>query len=89
MEETNIMNINDCIRIMKNNVKDKIAQNYLSVLDECVDEYGTYGLAVQLTYVMCNVSSWKGEQAKEVKAFVKKWAKEKIGELNAKSIKVG
>lgn len=89
MEETNIMNINECIIIMKNNVKDKIAQNYLSVLDDCIEEFGTYGLAVQLSYVMCNVSTWKGNQAKEVKAFVRKWTKERIGEKNAKSIAMG
>ena len=83
------INIDEAIKIMKSNVKDPIAQGYLSVLDECIELDGTYGLAFQLNYVMCNVSSWKGKQAKEVKKIIRKWIKEKLGEHNAKSISMG
>lgn len=72
------MNINDAIKIMKMEVTDSIAQHYLKSIEESIEEFGTYGLAVQLSYVMCNVSKWRNGQAKEVKAFVRKWIKEKI-----------
>lgn len=62
---------------MKTEVKNEIAIGYLNALEECIDDYGTRGLAVQLNYVLCNVHSWKGPQAREVKAFIKKWIMEK------------
>ena len=78
MEETNSMNINEAIKIMKKEVKSDMAQYYLKAIEDCIEEDGTHGLAVQLSYVMCNLMTWKGEQAKEVKKFVKSWIKEKV-----------
>jgi len=80
------MNINGAIRIMKAEVKDEIAIAYLNSLEECIDDYGTRGMVVQLNYVLCNLSSWRGPQAREVKAFVKTWIMEK---RNAESITMG
>jgi hypothetical protein len=80
------INIDEAIKIMKSNVKDPIAQGYLSVLDECIELDGTYGLAFQLNYVMCNVSSWKGKQAKEIKKVIRKWIKEKLNNVKYNSI---
>ena len=71
------MNINAAILIMKSEVKNEIALGYLNTLDECIDSYGTRGLAVQLDYVLCNLHSWRGPQARYIKEFVKKWIKEK------------
>jgi hypothetical protein len=73
------MNINDAIKIMKFSVKNEIAKAYLETLEYSIDDHGTHGLVNQLNYIMCNVSSWKGSQAKEVKTFVKDWIKEKNG----------
>ena len=70
------MNINEAIFIMRHEVQDKNARAYLEDIDESVSEYGTIGLATQLNYVMCNLATWKGQTAREVKAFVKTWVKE-------------
>jgi hypothetical protein len=80
------ISIDEAIKIMKANVKDPIAQGYLSVLDECIEIDGTYGLAFQLNYVMCNVSSWKGKQAQVVKKVIRKWIKEKLKNVKHNSI---
>ena len=72
------MDINQAIKIMKMEVTDSIAQHYLQSIEDSIEFSGTYGLAVQLSYIMCNVSRWRSGQAKEVKAFVRKWIKEKI-----------
>lgn len=72
------MNLNTAIHIMKNKVKDPYAQAYLKVLDESIEDGGTVGLAKQLNYVLVNLNSWRGLEAKEVKTFVKNWVKEKL-----------
>ena len=74
------MNINDCIRIMKERVEDPHAKNYLSNISESIDYAGSDGLRVQLMYVLNNCTKWKGEEAREVKKFVRKWIKEKKNE---------
>jgi hypothetical protein len=81
MEEKR-MNLNQAIHIMKTSVTDKYAQAYLAVLDEAIDEDGSEGLAKQLSYVISNLSNWKGKEAKEVKAFVKNWIERKLDECN-------
>lgn len=68
------MNINDCIRIMKDKVKDPYAQTYLQAIPDSIDEGGSEGLRVQMLYVLNNCRTWRGEEAREVKAFVRKWA---------------
>lgn len=73
-----IENINECIRIMKESVDDKYCQSYINELPECI-EYGTDGLIMQLSYILANLSQWKGPSAKEVKTFIRKWIKDKSG----------
>lgn len=70
------MNINECIKIMKEKVTDAFAQSYLDAIPQSIDEYGKKGLRVQLLYILENCRSWKGEQAREVKKFVRKWIKD-------------
>lgn len=77
MEKTNLT-LKESIRIMKQEVKDPYALQYLNSLEEAIDDRGSYGLAVQLSYVMVNLRSWRGTQAREVKDFIKKWIKEKV-----------
>jgi len=76
------MNINDAIKIMKSKVKDQYALQYLKSLPRVIDEGGMSGLCVQLKYIMENTRSWRGDEAKEIKAFVRKWIKEKEKSLN-------
>jgi hypothetical protein len=71
------MSINDCIRLLKDNVKNKYAQAYLQNLPDAIDQGGTSGLCVQLLYVLDNAKDWKGDDAKKVKAAVRKWVKER------------
>lgn len=70
------MNINECIKIMKSEVKDAYAQSYLDAIPQSIEEYGKEGLRVQLLYVLENCRSWKGEQAREIKKFARKWIKD-------------
>lgn len=72
------MDINKAIQLMKENVKNEYAQGYLASLEDAI-EGGTEGLAVQLMYVLENTRGWRGETAREVKAFVRNWIKEKTG----------
>jgi hypothetical protein len=71
------MNINLAIKIMKKEVTDRNAIAYINALEESINEYGTKGLIVQLNYILFNLSSWKGENAREVKKFINSWVKEK------------
>jgi hypothetical protein len=71
------MNINTAIKIMKEKVSDSYAQGYLNKIPEAIEKDGTKGLCVQLTYIMENVKMWRGDEAREIKAFVKEWVKEK------------
>lgn len=74
---SNALNLNDCIQIMKDNVKNKYAQQYLDTIESAIDTDGTEGLKVQLLYILENSKGWRGEQAREVKKFIKKWIKTK------------
>jgi hypothetical protein len=71
------MTINDAIKIMKSEVKDKYALGYLNNLPRVIDEGGAKGLCVQMKYILENLKTWRGETAKETKAFIKQWIKER------------
>jgi hypothetical protein len=62
---------------MKKEVTNKYAQAYLTSLDDVVEKDGMHGLLVQIKYIKENLKSWRGETAKEVKAFLTKWIEEK------------
>jgi hypothetical protein len=55
--------------------KDPYAQTYLQALPRSYEEYGEYGVGVQLLYCLNNMSTWRGETARETKKIFKKWAK--------------
>jgi hypothetical protein len=78
------MNINDAIKIMKDEVTDVYAQAYLNALPIVIEDDGMRGMCIQLKYVLENVKSWNGSNAAEVKKFVKSWIKAKET-INAKS----
>ncbi len=71
------MNLKQSISIMRKEVKNKYAQAYLVSLDDIIEKDGMHGLLVQIKYIKENLKSWRGETAKEVKAFLTKWIAEK------------
>jgi hypothetical protein len=70
------MDINNAISIMNEKVKNQYARCYLAEISGAIEQGGTYGLKIQLAYVLENSSTWKGEEAREVKKFVKQWIKD-------------
>lgn len=71
------MNINQAIKSLKENCKNKYAQAYLEALPQAIDDAGTDGLCVQLLYVLENAKDWKGDEAKKTKLFIRNWIKKK------------
>jgi hypothetical protein len=76
------MNINDAIKVMKEKVTDMYAQEYLKNIPRAIDEGGLNGLCIQMKYVMENTKTWRGDEAKEIKEFVKTWIDEKSNKPN-------
>lgn len=70
------MNINEAIKIAKREVKDKAALIYLNAIPTAIEDCGSDGLESQLLYAICNMSTWRGETARQVKAVINKWLKE-------------
>ena len=71
-----IKTIDQAIKIAKAEVKDPFAQTYLNAIPDAIEIYCAEGFLSQVAYVFANTSSWRGENARQVKAFVKKWLKE-------------
>jgi hypothetical protein len=81
-----IRNIDHAIQIAKDEIDAQIragkglgslpyAMTYLHAIDDAIAIGGTHGMSVQLLYAMSNMSGWKGETARAVKAFMKVWIK--------------
>ena len=51
------------------------AQTYLRALPQSAQEYGAKGVVVQLLYALSNMSTWRGETARAVKATLKAFCK--------------
>lgn len=71
------LTIDTAIQIAQREVKDPYAQTYLRAMPRAIEEGGEEGFEVQVVYAFANTSSWRGETAREVKAFVKSWLKSK------------
>lgn len=76
------MNINEAIKIMKEKVKDKYALQYLNTIPKVIDEGGMKGLCIQMKYVLENSKTWRGEEAREIKEFIRNWIMEKGNDLD-------
>jgi hypothetical protein len=72
-----MMDLNTAISIMKVEIKNKYAQAYLTDISGAIENGGTYGLKIQLEYVLSNASNWRGSQATEVKSYIRQWIKDK------------
>ena len=71
------MNIDQAIKIAKQECKDPYAQAYLKAIPESIELGGSDAFQVQLLYAQCNMASWRGEQAREVKKVIRAYLKEK------------
>jgi hypothetical protein len=71
------MNVNEAIALAKKEAKDPYAQAYLKNIPESIEEFGSHGFNVQLLYVMSNLGTWKGENARNAKAVMKTYLKSK------------
>lgn len=71
------MTINDCIILLKKNVKNKYAQAYLNEIADAIENGGTEGLCIQLNYILANSKKWTGEEATQTKKFIRDWIKKK------------
>ena len=58
----------DCVRL---NHKNAYARAYCEAARQSYDEYGEEGLKTQILYILNNCSSWRGEQARAIKAELK------------------
>lgn len=67
---------------MKEKIPNEYAQEYLKNIHEAIDQGGTKGLCIQLNYILENAKGWRGEEAKEIKKFVKEWVEFKLKEVN-------
>jgi hypothetical protein len=77
MENMNIKKIDQAIAIAKCKVKDVSAQTYLQAIPRAIEEYGSDGFETQILYALANMASWRGEEARDVKAFMRQWLKTK------------
>ena len=72
-----IKNINEAIKIAKTEVKDPYALAYLEKIPEAIEEFGSHGFEVQMMYALNNMSSWRGENARNAKIVIKDFLKSK------------
>ena len=79
MEEIKDRELEKHIQIAIDQCKNDYARTYLSHAIEAWLRYGKQGLSVQLLYALNNMNSWRGEQARETKAFFKAKIKELDG----------
>jgi len=77
------MTIDEAIAIMKSEIKDPYAKSYLDALPDAVEFGGNHidytakeALEVQLRYVLCNTATWRGENARVCKKFLRDWLKQ-------------
>ena len=74
------MNLNEAIAIAKKECKNPYAQTYLRAIPEAIEFGGQVstakdGLRVQLLYCLGNMTTWRGETAREVKKVMNAWIK--------------
>jgi len=74
-----VSNINEAIKALKENCNDTYAKAYMEGIPDAIEHGGTEGLCIQLLYILENCKTWKGEEAKQTKAFIRNWIKQKEG----------
>lgn len=78
-----MMTLDKAIAVMKAEVKDPYARNYLEAIPEAVEFGGENiqttaqeALETQIRYALCNTRTWRGESARECKQFLRGWLKQ-------------
>ena len=74
---TVINNIDQAIATAKKEVKDPYAQAYLQAIPDAIEGFGSEGFETQILYALSNMATWRGDIARETKAFMKQWLKTK------------
>ena len=69
------MNINEAIKTAKTECKNEYAQAYLKAIPDSIELAGSNGLEVQLLYVLNNMATWRGENAREAKKVMREYIK--------------
>lgn len=69
------MNIDEAIKTAKKECKNEYAQAYLQAIPEAIEDYGSDGFQVQVLYAYSNMSTWRGETARNCKAVIKDFLK--------------
>jgi hypothetical protein len=77
MSETDrISKVKEYGNIIKKECTDPYARAYCDAIGESIATYGERGAMVQLLYVFTNLSSWRGDRAREVKKEVRTFLKD-------------
>lgn len=66
----------DAVEVARKEVKNPYGQSYLRALPTAAEEYGAEGVAVQLLYVLNNITTWRGEEARRVKGVFRDYLKQ-------------
>lgn len=69
--------LHEAIQRAKTDCKNPYAQTYLRAIPEAIELYGSHGFDVQLLYAFSNMSTWRGEVARDKKAIIKSYLKSK------------
>lgn len=56
------------------NLKDPSARAYARSMGQAFDEYGVEGVKMQVLYLLGNLGKFQGDDAKQCKKVLKKWA---------------
>jgi len=71
------MDLKEAITIAKKEVTNPQAKAYLNAIPEAIEEYGSHGFNVQLLYVLANLQTWRGDNARNAKIAMKAYLKSK------------
>jgi hypothetical protein len=69
------MTIDDAIKLAKKEVKDCYAIAYLNKIPDAINIDGTDGFKVQILYILNNLRTWKGENARQAKKVMIEYVK--------------
>ncbi len=73
------MTLNEAIKAVLDEAPSEYAKAYAAAAMEAAAKHGQEGLRVQVMYMLCNLRGWKGERAREAKAALKDYAKQRKG----------
>lgn len=69
--------IKDAIKLVQQHAPSPYARAYADAAMQASLEFGMQGLKVQVLHILSNLSTWRGDLARETKKFMKAWTKAK------------